>query len=416
MSTRMQVILLSVIALMAVLGFTATGILLHDSKTVKQYQDEIEMLEQKVAMNGSDEGQEVDMQEHEEKEPEKEQDAKLPDLSQISEESITYLKEELPFDIQSIREVNELSQGLVVFRQLDSSERSRPTGGSIWIVNTNTSDFKLVATGDGGRCNDIRIDKILVDKGLFIVQKASSPCEAVFTIETLYFDTKGELVASLISGSYNHSPKVIDAMIEGIDLDIQLLSAGDCSEQKYSFDPSKAEVRPETTITGLRVNGTVHSFSGPVTTECQFLYGGGYGDPELPRMPEYDGENVIFHVTGHDVFIGQTGNVRYEPVTEYYIPCVYGSTSTAQGVFPAVQRLIREDEKGLHEIENNIFEGSLISELHDGRTCFETTSVAGNVIGFDVRSQEQFLGRTEGRLGTVEYNLSTNQFENLRLE
>lgn len=230
-----------------------------------------------------------------------------------------------------------------------------------------------------------------------VISRFTSPGEAVGNVEKKFLDASGKVLVSTLSGDYNRDGSTLEIYNSSGKFKVSLVHQGECTQAAYTEEMIEAQQPPTTTLIGLKVNGKLYPLPNHIVAECEIGYGESIGDPRLPT-PSFDGRFVTFHITSYDVTVRSNGTVEYLPKISYYI----------QNGF----RLLKEDEKGIHVLDGDIWNDPTFSVLQNRQYYFATKDIDDDTVHFLVTA---YVENEEVPIGSVDYNLQTNKFENLVL-
>ncbi len=316
----------------------------------------------------------------------------------LPEETQSVLHQSFPFPASSYQAVRELTPDLLVaiIGPTSASDQWWTSQASVWLLDLNTQEPRRLFS-ESSAMNESRF--WLNDwSGGLVIERQSSPGEAVADIYSAFIDRAGKLVAEVERGSYERPLTTMDARFNGRSFSLELVQKTRCVQPDWS----REFVVPTTTLTGIRVNGRLSALPTELNVSCTLGYGDSISDVAFPDA-SFDGKSVVFRLPGYDVALSSIGALTYTQRTAYRISDGFGS-------------LIREDRTGERLVMKEIFVDPLLKDFAQAEYYFRFKELIGSNAMFAIQKYERdaFGRRTIlVNVGTVGYNVNLGKFENL---
>ncbi|TAK04830.1 hypothetical protein EPO33_02435 [Patescibacteria group bacterium] len=275
--------------------------------------------------------------------------------------------------------------------------RSKPEDfTTVWLADLNGRSLRRVLdVAASNQCVYLSLDEWSDGVAAHLL---TSPCEAVRTIHSYFFDASGAILAETEVGDFNRSGTSLDARIGTVAMQAQIVQESNCQQVRDEVtDSSKAT----STVSAILINGQTYSLPTAIGVECVPVYGGGL---DLFPFPEtsFDGSRITFRLPGYDAAIAQNGHASFVPRIAYRIE------------YP--NRLIREDRAGIHEVRRDIAQESIFSDFLKSPEQYpeyssEVRAFDGRIVNIALLRYSTSSGQYEDTEITVEYDSSTDRFQ-----
>lgn len=275
--------------------------------------------------------------------------------------------------------------------------RSKPEDfTTVWLADLHGRSLRRVLDiAASNQCEYFSLDEW---SGGVVAHLFTSPCEAVRTIHSYFFDASGVILAETEVGDFNRSGTSLDARIGTVAMRAQIVQESNCQQVRGEVtDPSKAT----STVSAVLVNGRTYSLPTAIGVECVPVYGGGF---DLFPFPEtsFDGSRITFRLPGYDAAIAQNGHASFVPRIAYRIE------------YP--NRLIREDRAGIHEVRQDITQESIFSDFLKSPEQYpeyfsEVRAFDGRIVNIAFLRYSTSSKQYEDTGMTVEYDSGTDRFQ-----
>jgi hypothetical protein len=409
LTTRQQIILLVVIGVMVALGFAATKIIRSQQVQIDSLKDQSTRLE--IGLDHSkkarDEAQRTltNLQDQLSQASPREPVVPSKDIwMNVSSSTVDLLKTFLPFKPEEVREAIELTPGVVAV-DVESKQEPSSVYRSIWFVNANTKELKLIQEPlEVNLDNDRRLLKW--SQG-FIVETFMSPGEAVISTYNEYYDRSGRFIASSLSGDFDRDGASAEITFGKKKILVELEQQG-CANPEQLHELNTPT--PTTTLLALRLNEKRVPFPHPVVVRCEWGYGDSLGPFGL-RHVSFDGTQFTLDVDGFAANIGSDGRVVYVPTKPYYKDVWAIKTDAYRS---EVNSLYRVDEYGEHLVLDDIRKDPVIEKLITLRQVdMQRETETADIVKYKLFDFEDPYYRTS--IGAIVFDKTKKSFRDLEL-